>query len=123
MPQLSSLVFIHLTENGKTEEQAKAIMADVNKILLLDNGNGAVIKVWNVSDVIRPTEMHMESYQELADKYEKNNRVIKNRKQQYKKIQEQFSMMTKDIEKYGVLDNRGEWFKHCSEIKKNNPKI
>ena len=123
MPQLSSLVFIHLTENGKTEEQAKAIMADVSKILLLDSGNGAVIKVWNVSDVIRPTEMHIESYQELADKYEKNNRVIKNRKQQYKKIQEQFSMMTKDIEKYGVLDNRGEWFKHCSEIKKNNPKI
>ena len=123
MPQLSSLVFIHLTENGKTEEEAKAIMSDVNKIMLLDSGNGAVIKTWNVSDVIMPTQMHMDSYKELADKYEKNNRVIKNRKQQYKEIREQFSMMTKDIEKYGVLDNRGEWFKHCSEVKKNNPKF
>ena len=123
MPQLSSLVFIHLIENDKTEEEAKAIMSDVNKIMLLDSGKGAVIKTWNVSDVIRPTQMHMDSYQELADKYEKNNRVIKNRKQQYKKIQEQFSMMTKDIEKYGVLDNRGEWFKHCSEVKKGNPKL
>jgi len=123
MPQLSSLVFIHLTENGKTEEEAKAIMSDVNKIMLLDSGNGATIKTWNVLDVIMPTKMHMDSYKELADKYEKNNRVIKNRKQQYKKIQEQFSMMTKDIEKYGVLDNRGEWFKHCSEVKKGNPKF
>ena len=123
MPQLSSLVFIHLTENGKTEEEAKAIMSDVNKIMLLDSGNGAVIKTWNVSDVIMPTQMHMDSYKELADKYEKNNRVIKNRKQQYKEIREQFSMMTKDIEKYGVLDNRGEWFKHCKGVKKNNPKF
>ena len=74
MPQLSSLVFIHLIENNKTEEEAKAIMSDVNKIMLLDSGKGAVIKTWNVSDVIRPTQMHMDSYQELAHKYEKNNR-------------------------------------------------
>ena len=43
MPQLSSLVFIHLTENGKTEEEAKAIISDVNKIFPFVRNNNRLI--------------------------------------------------------------------------------
>ena len=122
MPQLSSLVFIHLTENGKTKEEAKKILDDYRLVMLLDQGQGAIIKDWNVPDVIRPTEKELESYKEEADTLEYNHKIIRSRKRQYKSIEEQLDLIYRDMIN-GTFDKDGEWAKHITEVKTTNPKL
>ena len=66
MPQLSSKVTVHLVRNGKSLSEAKKILDDYRLVMLLDQGQGAIIKDWNVPDIIRPTEKELESYKEEA---------------------------------------------------------
>ena len=122
MPQLSSKVTVHLVRNGKSLSEAKKILDDYRLVMLLDQGQGAIIKNWNVPDIIRPTEKELESYKEEAETLEYNHRIIRSRKRQYKSIEEQLDLIYKDMIN-GTFDKNGEWAKHITEVKTANPKL
>ena len=122
MPQLSSKVTVHLVRNGKSLSEAKKILDDYRLAMLLDQGQGAIIKNWNVPDIIRPTEKELESYKEEAETLEYNHRIIRSRKRQYKSIEEQLDLIYKDMIN-GTFDKNGEWAKHITEVKTANPKL
>ena len=77
MPQLSSKVTVHLVKNGKSLSETKKILNDYRLVMLLDQGQGAIIKDWNVPDVVRPTEKELESYRKEAEALEYNQGVIR----------------------------------------------
>ena len=122
MPQLSSKVTVHLIKNGKSLSEAKKILDDYRLVMLLDQGQGAIIKDWNVPDIVRPTEKELESYKKEAKTLEYNHRIIRNRKRQYKSIEEQLDLIYKDMIN-GTFDKNGEWAKHITEVKTANPKL
>ena len=122
MPQLSSKVTVHLVKNGKSLSETKKILNDYRLVMLLDQGQGAIIKDWNVPDVVRPTEKELESYREEAEALEYNHRINRDRKRQYKTIEEQLDLIYKDMMK-GTFDKNGEWARHITEVKTNNPKL
>ena len=122
MPQLSSKVTVHLVRNGKSLSEAKKILDDYRLVMLLDQGQGAIIKDWNVPDVVRPTEKELESYKKEAETLEYNHRIIRSRKRQYKSIEEQLDLIYKDMMN-GTFDKNGEWAKHITEVKTANPKL
>lgn len=122
MPQLSSKVTVHLVRNGKSLSEAKKILDDYRLVMLLDQGQGAIIKDWNVPDIIRPTEKELESYKKEAETLEYNHRIIRSRKRQYKTIEEQLDLIYKDMMN-GTFDKNGEWAKHITEVKTANPKL
>tara|TARA_R100000231_G_scaffold125571_1_gene95960 strand:- start:101 stop:469 length:369 start_codon:yes stop_codon:yes gene_type:complete len=122
MPQLSSKVTVHLVRNGKSLSEAKKILDDYRLVMLLDQGQGAIIKDWNVPDIVRPTEKELESYKKEAETLEYNHRIIRNRKRQYKSIEEQLDLIYKDMIN-GTFDKNGEWAKHITEVKTANPKL
>ena len=122
MPQLSSKVTVHLVRNGKSLSEAKKILDDYRLVMLLDQGQGAIIKDWNVPDIIRPTEKELESYKEEAETLEYNHRIIRSRKRQYKSIEEQLDLIYKDMMN-GTFDKNGEWAKHITQVKTANPKL
>ena len=122
MPQLSSKVTVHLVSNGKSLSEAKKILDDYRLVMLLDQGQGAIIKDWNVPDVVRPTEKELESYKKEAETLEYNHRIIRSRKRQYKSIEEQLDLIYKDMMN-GTFDKNGEWAKHITEVKTANPKL
>tara|TARA_Y100000361_G_scaffold89543_1_gene79570 strand:+ start:696 stop:1064 length:369 start_codon:yes stop_codon:yes gene_type:complete len=122
MPQLSSKVTVHLVRNGKSLSEAKKILDDYRLVMLLDQGQGAIIKDWNVPDIVRPTEKELESYKKEAETLEYNHRIIRSRKRQYKSIEEQLDLIYKDMMN-GTFDKNGEWAKHITEVKTANPKL
>tara|TARA_A100001391_G_scaffold38812_1_gene21494 strand:+ start:524 stop:892 length:369 start_codon:yes stop_codon:yes gene_type:complete len=122
MPQLSSKVTVHLIRNGKSLSEAKKILDDYRLVMLLDQGQGAIIKDWNVPDIVRPTEKELESYKKEAETLEYNHRIIRSRKRQYKSIEEQLDLIYKDMIN-GTFDKNGEWAKHITEVKTANPKL
>ena len=122
MPQLSSKVTVHLVRNGKSLSEAKKILDDYRLVMLLHQGQGAIIKDWNVPDIIRPTEKELESYKEEAETLEYNHRIIRSRKRQYKSIEEQLDLIYK-VMMNGSFDKNGEWAKHITEVKTANPKL
>ena len=122
MPQLSSKVTVHLVRNGKSLSEAKKILDDYRLVMLLDQGQGAIIKDWNVPDVVRPTEKELESYKKEAETLEYNHRIIRSRKRQYKSIEEQLDLIYKDMMN-GTFDKNGEWAKHITQVKTANPKL
>ena len=122
MPQLSSKVTVHLVRNGKSLSEAKKILDDYRLVMLLDQGQGAIIKDWNVPHVVRPTEKELESYKKEAETLEYNHRIIRSRKRQYKSIEEQLDLIYKDMMN-GTFDKNGEWAKHITEVKTANPKL
>ena len=122
MPQLSSKVTVHLVKNGKSLSEAKKILDDYRLVMLLDQGQGAIIKDWNVPDIVRPTEKELESYKKEAETLEYNHRIIRSRKRQYKSIEEQLDLIYKDMMN-GTFDKNGEWAKHITEVKTANPKL
>ena len=122
MPQLSSKVTVHLVRNGKSLSEAKKILDDYRLVMLLDQGQGAIIKDWNVPDIVRPTEKELESYKKEAETLEYNHRIIRSRKRQYKGIEEQLDLIYKDMMN-GTFDKNGEWAKHITEVKTANPKL
>ena len=122
MPQLSSKVTVHLVRNGKSLSEAKKILDDYRLVMLLDQGQGAIIKDWNVPDIVRPTEKELESYKKEAETLEYNHRIIRSRKRQYKSIEEQLDLIYKDMIN-GTFDKNGEWAKHITEVKTANPKL
>ena len=122
MPQLSSKVTVHLVRNGKSLSEAKKILDDYRLVMLLDQGQGAIIKNWNVPGIVRPTEKELESYKEEAKTLEYNHRIIRSRKRQYKSIEEQLDLIYKDMIN-GTFDKNGEWAKHITEVKTANPKL
>ena len=122
MPQLSSKVTVHLVRNGKSLSEAKKILDDYRLVMLLDQGQGAIIKDWNVPDIVRPTEKELESYKKEAETLEYNHRIIRSRKRQYKSIEEQLDLIYKDMMN-GTFDKNGEWAKHITQVKTANPKL
>ena len=122
MPQLSSKVTVHLVRNGKSLSEAKKILDDYRLVMLLDQGQGAIIKDWNVLGIVRPTEKELESYKKEAETLEYNHRIIRSRKRQYKSIEEQLDLIYKDMMN-GTFDKNGEWAKHITEVKTANPKL
>ena len=122
MPQLSSKVTVHLVRNGKSLSEAKKILDDYRLVMLLDQGQGAIIKDWNVPHVVRPTEKELESYKKEAETLEYNHRIIRSRKRQYKSIEEQLDLIYKDMMN-GTFNKNGEWAKHITEVKTANPKL
>ena len=122
MPQLSSKVTVHLVRNGKSLSEAKKILDDYRLVMLLDQGQGAIIKDWNVPHVVRPTEKELESYKKEAETLEYNHRIIRSRKRQYKSIEEQLDLIYKDMMN-GTFNKNGEWAKHITEDKTANPNI
>ena len=122
MPQLSSKVTVHLVRNGKSLSEAKKILDDYRLVMLLDQGQGAIIKDWNVPGIVRPTEKELESYKKEAETLEYNHRIIRSRKRQYKSIEEQLDLIYKDMMN-GTFDKNGEWAKHITQVKTANPKL
>jgi len=122
MAQLSSKITVHLLRNGKSLLEAKKILDDYRLVMLLDQGQGAIIKDWNLPDITRPTEKQLESYKEEAKTLEYNHRIIRSRKRQYKGIEEQLDLIYKDMMN-GTFDKNGEWAKHITEVKTANPKL
>ena len=122
MPQLSSKVTVHLVRNGKSLSEAKKILDDYRLVMLLDQGQGAIIKDWNVPHVVRPTEKELESYKKEAETLEYNHRIIRSRKRQYKSIEEQLDLIYKDMMN-GTFDKNGDWAKHITQVKTANPKL
>ena len=122
MPQLSSKVTVHLVRNGKSLSEAKKIVDDYRLVMLLDQGQGAIIKDWNVPGIVRPTEKELESYKKEAETLEYNHRIIRSRKRQYKSIEEQLDLIYKDMMN-GTFDKNGEWAKHITQVKTANPKL
>ena len=122
MAQLSSKVTVHLLRNGKSLSEAKKILDDYRLVMLLDQGQGAIIKDWNLPDITRPTEKQLESYKEEAETLEYNHKIARSRKRQYKTIEEQLDLIYKDMMN-GTFDKNGEWAKHITEVKTANPKL
>ena len=122
MAQLSSKVTVHLLKNGKSLLEAKKILDDYRLVMLLDQGQGAIIKDWNLPDITRPTEKQLESYKEEAETLEYNHKIARSRKRQYKTIEEQLDLIYKDMMN-GTFDKNGEWAKHITEVKTANPKL
>ena len=122
MPQLSSKVTVHLVRNGKSLSEAKKILDDYRLVMLLDQGQGAIIKDWNVPGIVRPTEKELERYKKEAETLEYNHRIIRSRKRQYKSIEEQLDLIYKDMMN-GTFDKNGEWAKHITQVKTANPKL
>tara|TARA_R100000329_G_scaffold111579_1_gene91639 strand:- start:262 stop:630 length:369 start_codon:yes stop_codon:yes gene_type:complete len=122
MAQLSSKVTVHLLKNGKSLLEAKKILDDYRLVMLLDQGQGAIIKDWNLPDITRPTEKQLESYKEEAETLEYNHKIARSRKRQYKTIEEQLDLIYKDMMN-GTFNKNGEWAKHITQVKTINPKL
>ena len=60
----------YLMNKGKTLNEATAILDDWNQINLQDDGTGAYIKIWNVTDIDQPSNSDLAAVDSDANKLE-----------------------------------------------------
>ena len=84
MVSLSTKIHLYLEANGKVvaTERENETYRIVNK------GEGDVIQIWTVSDLVQPTEEQLNAFESQANDREAANQVIVNRKEEYPKIED-----------------------------------
>jgi hypothetical protein len=105
MAMLYTKVKLYLEANSKTWDSAK--------IILQDDGDGAYIKTWNITDLDKPTDEQIASYETAGNTEESNNAVRATRKNLYGNIGDQLDEIYKDIDA---------WKARIKKIKDDNPK-
>jgi hypothetical protein len=105
MAMLYTKVKLYLEANSKTWDSAK--------IILQDDGDGAYIKTWNITDLDKPTDEQIASYETAGNTEESNNAVRSTRKNLYGDIGDQLDEIYKDIDA---------WKARIKKIKDDNPK-
>ena len=83
------------------------------EVKLQDDGNGVYIKEWNL-DIAKPTIEKLNSLENEANKYERNQQVINTRKSLYGAWEKQLE----EINENGI----DSWKARIANIKLNNPK-
>ena len=99
--------------NAYLEANGKSWSNEEDNIRIEDNGSGAVIKIWNVSGLTKPTSSQLNALEATADTDYANNRTRKTRKLAYGDIGDQLDEIFKDIDA---------WKARIQKIKTDNPK-
>ena len=60
----------YLINKGKTFNETTAILDDSKQIILQDDGTGAYIKIWNVTDIDQPSNSDLAAVDSDANKLE-----------------------------------------------------
>lgn len=107
MAGLTAKIKLYLEANSKTLDLEK------DNMMLQNDGSGDYIKSWSVSDLDKPTDEQLTSYETAGNTEESNDTVRMNRKLSYGDIGEQLDEIYKDIDA---------WKKRIKKIKENNPK-
>ena len=113
MATLSTKVKLYLEENSKTW--------DNSKVVLQNDGSGDYIKSWTYSDITKPTDSQIASYETAGNTQEALVLVLEKRKTEYLSWQEQLDKLYHDIND-GKLDKTGSWYKHIKAVKDANSK-
>lgn len=82
-------------------------------VLLQDDGQGAYIKEWNISNVNKPTDSDLDNYETVANTTEANATVDDTRRNLYGDIGDQLDEIYHDIDA---------WRTRIQGIKNSNPK-
>ena len=109
MSKIGTKVQLYLEANSKdfdTEFSA-------GNLLIQDDGTGAVIKVWNVDGLTKPTDSQLDALNTDATKNENNAKIRATRKIDYGDIGEQLDEIYKDIDA---------WKARIKKVKDDNPK-
>ena len=109
MSNLATKVQLYLEANSKdfdTEFSA-------GNLLIQDDGTGAVIKVWNVDGLSKPTDSQLNALDTDATKSENNAVIRAKRKTSYGDIGDQLDEIYKDIDA---------WKARIKKVKDDNPK-
>ena len=109
MSNLATKVQLYLEANSKdfdTEFSA-------GNLLIQDDGTGAVIKVWNVDGLTKPTDSQLNALDSDATKSENNAVIRAKRKKSYGDIGDQLDEIYKDIDA---------WKARIKKVKDDNPK-
>jgi len=107
MAILKTKVKLYLEANSKTWE------AEKDNIRLQNNGSGDFIHTWSVSNLDKPTDSQLASYETAGNTEESNNNVRATRKAAYGNIGDQLDEIYKDIDA---------WKARIKKIKDDNPK-
>jgi len=113
MATLSTKVKLYLEANSKTW--------DNSKVVLQNDGSGDYIKSWTYSDITKPTDSQIASYETAGNTQEALVLVLEKRKTEYLTWQEQLDKLWHDIDD-GKLDKTGSWYKHIKAVKDANSK-
>ena len=108
MSSLNSKIKIYLKNNSKNYEDEKY------NYQLEDDGTGAIIKLWNVDNLTKPTDAQLNALSSQAETLEKNAIVVANRQKEYGSIAKQLEYITEN-----GLDA---WQTKVQEIKTKYPK-
>ena len=109
MAMLYTKVKLYLEANSKTW--------DSEKIILQDDGDGAYIKTWNITDLDKPTDSQIASYETAGNTAESNSAIDRTRRSQYGSWESQMEMIYKD-QKNGTSTFKD----HCDKVRSDNPK-
>jgi hypothetical protein len=107
MAQLSTKIKEYLKANSVNTVNFQS------DVLLQDDGQGAYIKEWNISDVAKPTDDQLATYETVANTTESNATVDATRKAAYGDIGEQLDEIYHDMDA---------WKTRIQGIKSDNPK-
>ena len=119
MASLSWKIKKYLENNSKVYETERD--SGNFSIVNLSDGNGDIIKTWNVSGVSKPTTSQLNSVDSSATTDFNNFKIRKTRKKSYGNIGDQLDLLYKDM-LAGKGDSTGEWFKKIKAVKDANPK-
>ena len=86
----------------------------LTEVTLQDDGEGAYIAEWNIKDKTKPTDDELKAVESDADKEEKNQVAIDNRKSEYGSLESQIEYITEN----GI----DKWKEKVDAIKKKYPK-
>ena len=109
MASLPTKIKLYCEANGK---EAK-FDPDIGNVQVKDDGTGAVIKVWNVNGLTKPTDSQLDALDSDATKSENNAKIRATRKSAYGDIGEQLDEIYKDLDA---------WKARIKKIKEDNPK-
>jgi len=107
MAQLSTKIKEYLKANSVNKVDF------TSDVLLQDDGQGAYIKEWNISNVDKPTNNDLDNYETVANTTEANATVDATRRNLYGDIGEQLDEIYHDIDA---------WRTRIKGIKNSNPK-
>ena len=111
MASLSWKIKKYLENNSKVYETERD--SGNFSIVNLSDGNGDIIKTWNVDGVSKPTTSQLNSLDSSATTDFNNFKIRKTRKKSYGDIGEQLDEIYKDIDA---------WKARIKKIKEDNPK-
>ena len=109
MSNLGTKTQLYCEANGKDYDTE----VFAGNIIVQDDGTGAVIKVWNVDGLTKPTDSQLAALDSDATKSENNAVIRATRKTSYGDIGEQLDEIYKDIDA---------WKTRIKKIKDDNPK-